>query len=593
MNYIATCFLPRLLFTAFLLVAGLPLAHAQLSVSLTTSIPSGQPVGTKVILGASVEGAGDALPVYQFAVRPISGEWRLLRDFSIWSHFGWVTLEEGMYELRVIAAIAQTDDVAEAVVPYEITSRVSGFPAVTATSHPLVALYSAPSCLGGIMWIRFRRANGIFWETTSFKPCNSKSLNFYVAGMRGNTTYVLQQERLIGGRIERGPLLTFRTGVPQGLFEEFAITDPPDLQTSLTDGVLLSTYLRPQEMTMATDLEGNVIWYYPEIGPAVLRPIRGGSMLVRRSEFFSDQILREIDLAGNIIRETNARRVSWQLTAMGQDPIGSFHHEAIRLPNGHTVVLGSVERILTDVQGPGPVNVLGDMIIDLDENFQVTWAWNAFDFLDPSRQAILGQVCESEGPGCPPLFLDQVANDWLHANSLFYVPEDGGLLISFRHQDWVVKIDFQGGVGSGEVLWRLGNDGDFTAVSDDAWPWFSHQHDAETENGLLVLYDNGNTRVEGPEGIGGNSRGQAWLLDETALTATLIYNFDLGGYASALGSAQRLSNGNYHFNSGFLGTRDAPFAESIEVLPNGERNFVLYSDGAVYRSFRMQSLYRP
>jgi len=38
------------------------------------------------------------------------------------------------------------------------------------------------------------------------------------------------------------------------------------------------------------------------------------------------------------------------------------------------------------------------------------------------------------------------------------------------------------------------------------------------------------------------------------MTATPVLNADLGNYSFRLGSAQRLSNGNYSFMSGSLGT---------------------------------------
>ena len=63
--------------------------------------------------------------------------------------------------------------------------------------------------------------------------------------------------------------------------------------------------------------------------------------------------------------ETNAARVNEQLLAMGKRQITAFHHEARPL-EWRLAVLGDVEQILTDVQGPGPVDVVGDMIVVLD-----------------------------------------------------------------------------------------------------------------------------------------------------------------------------------------------------------------------------------
>jgi hypothetical protein len=390
----------------------------------------------------------------------------------------------------------------------------------------------------------------------------------------------------------------FTTGTPAVTLEPYQILNPFDPASSLLDSVLLQS-----SPAYATDLAGNLVWYYEPLavdGGAgnLTRPLEGGTMLaILDNELLKGQVLREIDLAGNVVRETSAGRVSWLLALRGEDPITSIHHEAIRLANGHTLVFGSVERILTDVQGPGPVNVYGEMVIDLDENFQVAWTWNAFKKLDPARMAILGEVCASEGGGCPPLFKNSTANDWLHANSINYLPGDGSLILSLRHQDWVIKIDYRNGEGSGDVLWRLGEAGDFAIVdpNNDPWPWFSHQHDARMwPDGSLVLFDNGNTRVEGPNPVPGNSRGQVYRLNEQTMTATLVENFNLGGYSFALGSAELLLNGNYHFNSGILDGPPNPKAWSIEVSRLTNRPIAIFeSQGASYRSFRLQGLYRP
>src|SRR5207247_9269216 len=51
-------------------------------------------------------------------------------------------------------------------------------------------------------------------------------------------------------------------------------------------------------------------------------------------------VLREIDLAGNPLRETNIDAVNAQLLAAGQEIIYGFHHEFLRLPNGSIATLG-------------------------------------------------------------------------------------------------------------------------------------------------------------------------------------------------------------------------------------------------------------
>jgi hypothetical protein len=306
----------------------------------------------------------------------------------------------------------------------------------------------------------------------------------------------------------------------------------------------------------------------------------------------SYQFFREFDFVGNTLAETNAARVSEQLVALGLHPVNSFHHEARKLQNGGYLVLAGSERILTDVQGPGPVDVIGDTIVVLDPDLQVTWAWDAFDHLDPHRTAVLGERCGFLNSGCANFYLASIANDWLHGNALALTP-DGNILYSTRHQDWIVKIDYRNGAGTGDILWRLGSGGDFQISSSDASPWFSHQHDANVElDGVtLLVFDDGNTRAATDPAV--HSRGQVLQLDEPNHAASLVLNADLGAYAPALGSAQRLPNGDYHFDLGF-GTDSssgASYARSLELNLSGDVVYGIEFGTIEYRSFRMRNLY--
>jgi len=235
------------------------------------------------------------------------------------------------------------------------------------------------------------------------------------------------------------------------------------------------------------------------------------------------------------------------------------------------------------------VDVIGDMILVLDQDLQVNWAWDSFQYLDWTRKATLGETCSQQAAGCPPFYLATQANDWLHGNSLQRTA-DGNILYSIRHQDWVIKIDYRDGAGTGNIIWRLGKDGDFQMNSNDPNPWFSHQHDPEFEAGstsVLALFDNGDVRRAGDGNA--HSRGQVLQLDESHLIVNLILNADLGGYSTALGSAHKLPNGNYHFNLGAL----PGGSQSVEIDPSGKMVYGIGISSPDYRSFRMSDLYTP
>lgn len=578
-----------------------------ITVTLTATATSA-PVGTPIVWTASAVGAAGILPQYKFSVTPPNGKpTQLLRDYATANTVRWTSLDEGTYQINVRAADAASGAYGDATSSVVFASRIkAGIPVVTATSHPLVALYSAPPCSSGALRVYFRAvAAGGPLKSTPSKPCQpAASLNFYVAGMKANTQYVFQQLLVSGTQSVPGPPVYFQTGSIQVPVPSVKVGTGAGPGTSPEDVYLLAdfTVVSPQTPPLAVDLSGNVLWYYPfaQTDPLVglVRPVAGGTMLamfsgVRGGAGALAQILREVDLVGGLVRETNATALSGQLAAMGKDKVGWLSHEALRLPNGHTLIMGSAERILTDVQGPGPVDVVGDMILDLDQNFQVAWTWNSFDFLDATRKATLGEVCTTQyvfGPTiyvCP-LQKASIANDWTHGNALAYMASDWNLLLSMRNQDWVLKIDYRNGAGTGQVLWRLGKDGDFSQPAGDS-SWFSHQHSIQFDGTHLALYDNGNLRIT-QDGFG-NSRGQVLTFDEQIRTTNLQLNVDMGVFSPASGSAQRLANGDYQFLCGLVLSVPGTNSQTIEIQPNGTSNFSLAFSSFAYRGFRMTDLY--
>jgi hypothetical protein len=496
---------------------------------------------------------------------------------------------EGEYEIEVTARDNDTRETAVAVTVFQFTSRVvSSAAVITATSNPMVFLYSAPPCqFGATMRVQFQAPDGSHQSTNS-KACTGRSMNFYVAGMQSDTAYSVQHVVEDGSSQIAGPVLI--QAVPHASFTigASAVSVAPTAPT-VNPIVLQARFGNPA----ATDTQGNLLWYSAQDISMISRPETGGFFLgwfEGTTVDIAHQILREFDLAGTVLRETNAARVNEQLAVMGMHPITAFHHEARGLPDGGILALAATERVLTDVQGPGAVDVLADIILVLDRDLQVSWAWDVFDHLDPHRLATGNETCGSGvGGGCPPIHLAAQANDWTHGNSLQLTP-DGNILYSARHQDWVIKIDYRNGLGTGDILWRLGKDGDFQFLSTDPYPWFSHQHDANIgSTGILTVFDNGNLRQAANPAA--HSRGQVLQLDEIHRTATLMLNADLGDFSTALGSAQALPNGNYHFHLGFIPSSRS--TRIVEVDPGGHIVYDMHVSEIQYRSFRMEDLYRP
>jgi len=306
-------------------------------------------------------------------------------------------------------------------------------------------------------------------------------------------------------------------------------------------------------------------------------------------------ILREVDLAGNTIREMDGGTLGRKVQAAGFDflPIG-FHHDLLPLNNGHLIVLVTLNKSFTDLPGyPGTTQVIGDGVIDLDQDWNPVWAWNSFDYLDVNRHL----------SGLP---------DWTHSNALVYLPGDGNLLLSMRHQSWVLKLDYKNGTGTGSVLWRLGYQGDFAlAQGDDPSLWFSFQHFPSLINQsgtqtTMAIWDNGDFRVLDSSGdvcsMSGTplcySRATVFQIDEGAMVADLTWVHAPGLFSLWGGSINQLANGNieYDANSPAVPPRPNVAAEIQEVTQTSNPEVVWQMDISpismnAYRGYRVPSLY--
>jgi len=470
-------------------------------------------------------------------------------------------------------------------------SGSKGSPALTnkiaATANPLVAQYTITPLESNVTaWVEFG-TDTTYGRTTSTTPATTgpeQPLNILVAGMKANTTYHMRAHLdAIDGESWVGPDETFKTGVipsSAGTPPGIVVTRPtpgltPSSGVELFNGVGSPTTL----VAFATDLDGNVIWYYNPGNGASVTPLK----LLPNGHFIMDvSDLREIDLAGNIVRTVTPDAVNQSLQANGYSfTISVFHHDVIVLPNGHWITLANTSKNFTDLPGyPGVTDVLGDVLIDIDLNGNVAWAWSGFDHLDVNRH--------------PMAF-----PDWTHSNAIIYTP-DGNLLLSMRHQSWILKIDYADGAGAGDILWKLGYQGDFALAGGDDSDWFFAQHypNIETTDGsvmTLAIMDNGDLRVdESGERCSATcyTRATVFQVDEATNMATLLWQ-DLPGFYSLWGgSIGILGNGDMEFDLTTVAT--TPASQVMEVTYPGTPQTVwqlnLTGENA-YRAFRIPSLY--
>src|SRR5262249_1052219 len=163
-------------------------------------------------------------------------------------------------------------------------------------------------------------------RNTDLRPVvPGKSTNIFIAGMLPNTTYEMRHVFSDGTGFD--PVLFTTGSIPSTQnFPTITVPQPPGPGSDLNQDLLFQSLARPgpnAPYAYATDLAGPVTWYYdaPQAGFLPNRPaqgaslVPGGSVLVMCADGnapfpMSRNILREIDLAGNSLRETNIDAVN-------------------------------------------------------------------------------------------------------------------------------------------------------------------------------------------------------------------------------------------------------------------------------------------
>src|SRR5579863_318774 len=464
---------------------------------------------------------------------------------------------------------------------------------VTSTPNPLAAQYNIAHFHQGLTaWVEFGTDTNYGQQTSTFTNAvttpGGQALSVLVAGMKAQTTYHMRAHVDWAGGSWVDQDQTFTTGaLPTSLPAPGISVTRPTPGLTPAPGVELLSLIEPfgtnMLQSLVTDLQGNIIWYYPA-GGVPLKPMQNGHFILNLG---TD--LREIDLSGDTIRDVSATQVNQSLQANGYSfSINgeSFHHDVLTLDNGHWIAPVKISKDFTNLPGyPGTITILGDGLVDIDLNGNVAWAWSAFDYLDVNR------------------FL-QGLPDWTHANALVYLP-DGNLLYSMRNQSWILKLDYANGTGSGNVLWKLGDDSDFTIAGGDPAQWFYAQHDPtllNTNGSLttLAIWDNGNYRINSagvpsessPTAPACYSRATIFQLDESTNLATVLWQDLPGTYSPWGGSVDSLSNGDFEFDvTSPLNALESQISEVTQGSPPQTVWQMTITGENAYRGYRIPSLY--
>ena len=497
------------------------------------------------------------------------------------------------------------------------------FPSISPTSHPLVARYTITLVKGVQVTVQFGLTTA-YGRTTSpvQSPPGGGPVSILIAGMKASTTYhVRARIQWPDGKWLDTPDQTFTTGaLPNIALPTLSATTSAN-QTP-NPGVELVNVIDPTGISAVADIQGNILWYYDNTADSSwegyafpIKPLKNGHMIASITNLYSNNVpqtipynsvLREIDLVGNPVRELYLADLNAALKAMGSDVQAlCYSHDVPPLLNGHTILLVQQQKTvqLTLPPGPGQFTILGDAMVDLDENFNPVWTWSTFDHLDVDRH--------------PYEFDAANGYDWTHCNCIQLAP-DGNLVLSSRSQNWVMKIDYEGGNGDGTILWRLGYQGDFTLVgsqpADTDWFFAQHFPNLLTADGnqitSLSVMDNGNDRCYAmPGGCAATNppppppftRAAIFKIDETKMTAQVAWQYPLNEYSYWGGNVMELINGDIEICASEpvpIGAPQPPSDVPSQVveLTNGPSGPTIVwqmtvKPGGTYRSYRIPSLY--
>ncbi|MHB1840864.1 MAG: aryl-sulfate sulfotransferase [Acidobacteriaceae bacterium] len=533
---------------------------------------------------------------------------------------------------------------------------------VESTGNPQVARYSIVPQSAAKVTVEFGPSTAYGKQTWTVANPGGQPASIFVAGMRANSTYHMRATvRFQDGTTLNDTDHTFTTGHYQA-----KLLPPITVQTTGTPapGVeLLNPSIGRYAQAMVTDLAGNVLWAYdyPDresssrvqfhrtvhaayltlagwrnwlwqklglhaVGKPTLwnsslwklpppdrrfatiinpiKPLPNGDFVMvigLASHALVDSpdgapppdtpsLLREINLAGQTVRNLSVAALNKKLRAAGYagPTLEILHHDVAVLPNGHWIAIANGTREYKDLPGyPGMTRVIGDVLVDLDTNLNPVWTWSEFDHLDVRRHPM-------DFP------------DWTHTNAVVYTRDDGNLIVSMRAQHWVIKIDYANGRGTGKILWRLGDGGDFKLINGNAptdWNYGQHKPTifGDRDAGIfdLGMMDNGNNRVM-PNGKVCVAKGEphcystvpVFRIDEQAKTATLIFHdiFPPSQFNMWGGGVEPLANGDIQIDLCFQGKASNIYEVTDSANPKTVWHMHIARNN-VYRVQRLPSLY--
>jgi hypothetical protein len=223
-------------------------------------------------------------------------------------------------------------------------------------------------------------------------------------------------------------------------------------------------------------------------------------------------------------------KVVWRLD--DKETPYSFHHDAVRLPNGNILTLAHEAKSLREAIDAGRDSTLlkqdifvPDLVLELKPNASgsadIVWEWHFWDHMCtglPGNQTANGRAVSHDVADPRRIDINFLTNgqaDWLHCNGIDYNPTLDQIAISSRHMGefYIVShrtADYENpneGIEAargpdGDFLYRWGNPAAYGAGTlADQRLWGPHDiqwiADSLPGAGHFLIYNNGLGRPEG------------------------------------------------------------------------------------------------
>ena len=324
-----------------------------------------------------------------------------------------------------------------------------------------------------------------------------------------------------------------------------------------------------KNFSAAIDKDGEPVWYVDKNLFGSFNPRIVLTQVLQNGNFIGYGVGKgyEFDMDGNIIFQT-------------PDDLG-VHHHIIKTSNDTYFIIKSE---FEDHPCPGdcPENLpeiiswQGDRFIEINENQEIVWDWNTFNYfsLDEYNPFYVERLSNS--------YPNQEHFDWTHANSIFFDLENNYIYVSVRNLSRIVKIDYE----SSLIDWQLGNIDYMDTIFFNESINFSQQHSVQLiDNGNLLFFDNHSYLI--PE----VSRCIEFNIDQDTNEPNIVWEFDLPDsiFTGSRGECDRLNNGNTLISAGRTG-------KIFEVDNLGDIKWQYHAqhnnqDVTIFRSERLPSLY--